>query len=151
MACQFYGLYAITGFTNNFFFNSHMVKTGPVSSGLFFSPSGAPQAFPDPSVVSSGIFTTQTPVRFPYPGEAGSRNVFRGQGYFGTDMGLSKSWSITEHQALKFAWEVFNVTNSVRWGNPNTGFSTAAGNTFGQIAGTTGGQRSIRFGGRFAF
>ena len=43
------------------------------------------------------------------------------------------------------------MTNSVRWGNPNTGFSTATGNTFGQITGTTGGQRSIRFGGRFAF
>ena len=110
-----FSLIDTTGFTNNFFFNSHMVKTGPVSSGLFFSPSGAPQAFPDPSVVSSGIFTTQTPVRFPYPGEAGSRNVFRGQGYFGTDMGLAKSWSITEHQALKFSWEVFNVTNSVRF------------------------------------
>jgi len=42
-----------------------------------------------------------------------------------------------------------NVTNSVRWGNPNTGFSTATGNTFGQITSTTGGQRSLRFGGRF--
>ncbi len=29
------------------------------------------------------------------------------------------------------------MTNSVRWGNPNTGFSAATtGNTFGQITGT---------------
>jgi hypothetical protein len=110
-----FSLIDTTGFTNNFFFNSHMVQSGPVSSGLFFSPSGAPQAFPDPSVVSAGIFSTLTPVRFPWPGEAGSRNVFRGQGYFGTDTGLAKSWSITERQALKFSWEVFNVTNSVRF------------------------------------
>jgi hypothetical protein len=39
----------------------------------------------------------------------------------------------------------------VRWGNPNTGFSTAAGNNFGQITGTTGSQRTFRFGGRFVF
>jgi len=43
------------------------------------------------------------------------------------------------------------VTNDVRWGNPNTGFSTAVGNTFGQIGGTTGGQRFVRFGGRLVF
>ena len=41
----------------------------------------------------------------------------------------------------------------VRWGNPNTGFSTAAGNTFGQVTGLAGQttQRLVRFGGRFAF
>ncbi len=49
------------------------------------------------------------------------------------------------------AIDAYNVTNSVRWGNPTTGYSTAAGNTFGQITGTTGGQRSVRFGGRFVF
>lgn len=110
-----FSLIDTTGFTNNFLFNSHMTQTGPVSSGLFFNSSGAPQAFSDPGAVVNGIFTTQTPVRFAYPGEAGSRNNFRGQGYYGTDMGLAKSWKITERQALKFSWEVFNVTNSVRF------------------------------------
>jgi len=47
---------------------------------------------------------------------------------------------------------MYNTTNSVRWGNPNTGFSAATtGNTFGQIQGTTGGQRTMRFGLRFVF
>ena len=36
----------------------------------------------------------------------------------------------------RFRVDAYNVTNSVRWGNPNTGFSTATGNTFGQITGT---------------
>ena len=40
---------------------------------------------------------------------------------------------------------------AVRWGGPSTGFSTAAGNTFGQVGGTTGSQRLVRFGGRFVF
>ena len=43
------------------------------------------------------------------------------------------------------------MTNSVRWGNPGTGYSVATGNTFGQITGTNGSQRTLRFGGRFVF
>ena len=49
--------------------------------------------------------------------------------------------------------DAFNAPDATRWGNPNTGFSTATGNTFGQITGLAGQttQRVIRFGGRFAF
>jgi hypothetical protein len=39
----------------------------------------------------------------------------RGPGYFGIDTGLGKQWSITEQQKLKFAWEIFNITNAVRF------------------------------------
>ena len=48
---------------------------------------------------------------------------------------------------------MFNAPDAIRWGNPNTGFSTATGNTFGQITGLAGQttQRIIRFGGRFVF
>ena len=45
----------------------------------------------------------------------------RGDGFFGIDSGLNKTWNIWEHTSLKFAWEVFNVTNSVRFDvNPLT-------------------------------
>ena len=61
-----------------------------------------------------------SPIRLPYPGEAGERNNFRGDGYFDIDSGLSKTFKITESQGVKFAWEVFNVTNSARFDtNPN--------------------------------
>ena len=46
------------------------------------------------------------------PGEAGQRNIFRGPGYFGIDAGLSKIWNVGEQKTVRFAWEVFNVTNS---------------------------------------
>ena len=49
------------------------------------------------------------------PGEAGQRNIFRGPGFFGIDAGLSKTWNFSENKMLRFAWEVFNVTNSVRF------------------------------------
>lgn len=114
------------GFTQNFLFNSNMVQTAPISSGLYMV-GGAPYAFPNPAAVVAGVQITPdvpatlTPMRFAYPGEAGSRNNFRGQGYFGIDAGLAKSWKIREDMHLKFAWEVFNVTNSVRFDtNTNT-------------------------------
>ena len=59
-----------------------------------------------------------------YAGEAGQRNNFRGPGYFGIDAGLSKIWNIGEQKTVRFAWEAFNVTNSVRF--------DAAGSLIGQ-------------------
>jgi hypothetical protein len=47
--------------------------------------------------------------RLPHPGELGIRNNLRGQGFFGTDTGLSKTWKLSESQALKFNWEIYDV------------------------------------------
>ncbi len=81
-----------------------------------------------------------------------SRNAGpEGPGFWQLDGALFKRFIISSSKYAEFRVDAFNVTNSVRWGNPTTGFSRADGNTFGQIGGTTGGQRQIRFGGRFAF
>ena len=72
------------------------------------------QFFDDPDAITNGV-STGSPIRIPYPGETGQRNNFRGDGYFNIDSGLSKSWKIRESGALKFAWEVYNVTNSARF------------------------------------
>lgn len=110
------------GFTNSFLFNDFMVKTGPVQSGLFHDPTtGAPIAFADPAAavagvsITTGVPATLTPLRFAFPGEAGSRNAFRGQGFFGIDASLAKTWKVYERMSLRFAWDVFNITNSVRF------------------------------------
>lgn len=66
-------------------------------------------------------------------------------------MSLFKRFHIGGNRFAEFRVDAFNVTNSVRWGNPGAGYSVAAGNTFGQITGTTGGQRVVRLGGRFVF
>ena len=67
-------------------------------------------------------------------------------------MGRSSSGSgIGGARYGEFRVDAYNVTNSVRWANPSTGFSTATGNTFGTITGTTGGQRTVRFGARIVF
>ena len=74
-----------------------------------------------------------------------------GPGFWQLDTSLFKRFSLGGSRFAEFRVDAFNTTNSVRWGNPGTGFSTAAGNTFGQITGTNGSQRSLRFGGRFVF
>jgi len=146
------------GFTQNFLFESNMVQTGPVSSGVFMI-GGAPYAFPNPSAVVAGVQITPdvpaalTPMRFPYPGEAGSRNNFRGPGYFGIDMGLAKSWKVGERMNLKFAWEVFNMTNSVRFDtNTNTSLDNGSDDgSFGLYRATLTVERVQQFSLRFGF
>jgi hypothetical protein len=93
---------------------SGMVQTGPIATGTHIAANGAPEAFADPAQALANL-------RNPYPGEAGQRNNFRGDGYFGIDASLSKVWKVNERDSLKFGWEVFNVTNSVRFDvNPLT-------------------------------
>jgi hypothetical protein len=64
----------------------------------------------------------------PYPGEAGERNFFRGDGYFDLDSGLAKSWKFGEFGALKFAWEIYNATNTVRFDPASIGGDLTGGN-----------------------
>jgi hypothetical protein len=81
---------------------------------------GSPEVFADPDALIAGLGNGY-PLRNPLPGEAGQRNNFRGDGFFGVDSGLTKTWAIHEQHQLRFAWEVFNVTNSVRFDvNPLT-------------------------------
>ena len=53
-----------------------------------------------------------------YPGETGQRNVFRLPGFIGMDAGLSKTFTMpyNENHKLELRWEVFNVTNTQRFG-----------------------------------
>ena len=74
-----------------------------------------------------------------------------GPGFWQLDMSISKRFIFSSARYAEFRIDAYNVPNAVRWANPNTGFSTSTGNTFGQIANTTGSQRSLRFGFRFAF
>jgi len=104
---------------------------------------GAGLLYFDPSVYSQPTAGTQ--------GNMSRNSGPEGPGFWQLDGALFKRFTISGSKYAEFRVDAFNVTNSVRWGNPNTGFSTASGNTFGQITGVTGSQRSIRFGGRFAF
>jgi hypothetical protein len=117
------------GWSTNFELEGSSVLTGPKpKTGVFTDANNDPTVFKNPTSLSCscspGSAATPATWRPTYPGEAGQRNNFRGPGYFGIDSGLSKMWNLTESKTLKFSWEVFNVTNSVRF--------DAAGSLIGQ-------------------
>jgi len=102
------------GWTTNWEQEGYGVVTGKVKTHRHYDANGDPQFFDNPDAITNGV-SSGSPIRIPYPGEAGQRNNFRGDGYFDVDSGLSKNWKLREYGALKFAWEVYNVTNSVRF------------------------------------
>jgi hypothetical protein len=91
--------------------------------------------------------------RHPYPGEGGQRNELRGPGYFGVDAGIGKEWNITEDQILKFSWEVFNVTNSVRFdaAAASNDFDLTSSTNFGVYGSTLTKPRVMQFSLRYSF
>jgi len=91
-------------------------------------------------------------VRYPVSGEVGPRNNYRGDGYFGIDAGLHKNWRIGEGQQLAFAWEVFNVSNSVRFDtNPATFQNNFNRGNFGTYGATLTQPRIQQFSLRYSF
>lgn len=115
------------GWTTDWQEESYGVVTAPVKMRRHFDANGEPQFFDNPDAINNGI-ATGGPIRLPYPGEAGQRNNFRGDGYFDIDSGLDKSWKIRELGSLKFAWEVYNVTNTVRFDPAWIGSGLTGGN-----------------------
>jgi hypothetical protein len=112
------------GWATDWQIESFGVQTAPVKLRKHVDVNGAPQAFDNVAALNNGV-ANGSPIRLAYPGEAGDRNNYRGDGYFDLDSGLAKTFKITEKQGIKFAWEVFNVTNSVRFDvNPVNSFGT---------------------------
>jgi hypothetical protein len=102
-----------TGWSTNWDEQSSIIQTGPIRTHTHIA-NGTAQVFADPSHVLDHL-------RNPYPGEAGQRNNFRGDGYFSLDSSLIKNWRIDQQSTLTLSWEVFNVSNSVRFDvNPLT-------------------------------
>jgi hypothetical protein len=88
---------------------------------------------------------------FTNPGEIGARNPLRGDGLFNIDMNLNKNFNITEGHTIQLRWEVFNITNSVRFDPLNINLTLANPSAFGRYAGTLGGPRVMQFGLRYDF
>ena len=87
------------GWSTNWQQESNAVVTGKVKMRRHFDSCGNPQFFDDPDAINSGTLTG-TPVRLPYPGDAGERNNFRGDGLFDTDSGLAKTWRLAEYGSI---------------------------------------------------
>jgi hypothetical protein len=143
-----FSMSAGAGWPTNWQLQGQAVQTGnPGKIGAFRDSSGNPNMFKDPAQ-AIGAF------RFPFPGESGQRNELRGPGYFEIDTGLFKVWKITEQQNAKFAWEVFNVTNSVRFDAASAAtnqFALTFGNFGAYASPTLTKPRVMQFSLRFEF
>jgi hypothetical protein len=128
----------------NWELTSSAVMNGPRPKTGTFNVNGQPNVFKDPA---TGIQS----FRFAFPGESGQRNELRGPGIFGLDTGLGKSWKIAESQALKFTWEVFNATNSVRFDAASANLTLANSSSFGNYIKTLSEKRVMQFSLRYSF
>jgi Carboxypeptidase regulatory-like domain len=101
-------------YATNYQNQSLAVITGPIKIRRHINAQGLPEVFDDPDALNNGI-GNGSPIRYPYPGENGQRNPFRGDGYFEQDGSLAKILKTREGQTLRFSWEVFNVSNTARF------------------------------------
>ncbi|WP_158943213.1 carboxypeptidase-like regulatory domain-containing protein [Granulicella sp. S190] len=138
------------GWTTDWQQGGYGIVTGKVKVHKHFDQNGNPQFFADPDAINSGI-STGGPIRLPYPGEVGQRNNFRGDGVFDLDSGLSKRWSLGDYGGLKFAWEVYNATNTVRFDVPMNLQSQLTSGTLGVSNTLLGTPRRMQFSLRYDF
>jgi Carboxypeptidase regulatory-like domain/TonB dependent receptor len=129
------------------------VKTGTYTvNGTNDPGSAGTSEFGSPNLFANGpqainAFTN------PLPGQGGARNQIRGPGFFGVDMGLAKRWHMpwSEKQSLQLRWEVFNVTNSVRFNVQSISGELDISSTFGNYTGLLTNPRVMQFGLRYEF
>ena len=116
-----------------------------------FKGNGTVNAFADPAAA-------QQDFTLPLPGQVGSRNVLRGDGYAGLDMSLVKNWKMPYNEAhtVQFRWEVFNVPNLTRFNAQGVGSSlltslTQQPNSFGAYTSLLTQPRVMQFALRYEF
>jgi carboxypeptidase family protein len=128
------------------------VLTGPVKTGDFTVTDPTAVDTGSPNIFSNGHDAINSFTN-PFPGQSGNRNVIRGDGYFGLDLGLSKRWTMpwSDKHSVQFRWEVFNATNAVRFNVQTGSLFLDSSSTFGDYTGTITNARVMQFALRYEF
>jgi hypothetical protein len=150
-----FGVPAGGTWNTNFQLSGNTVLTGAVNQGLTYV-NGQPFAFNIGSAANDPAQTSNywnSVLRLPYPGESGQRNIFRGQGFFGIDAGVNKTFRVTERQAIRFSAYAYNLTNSVRFDAGTLINNSALTNpsSIGLYSGTLTKPRVMEFALRYSF
>ncbi len=133
----------------NWFLTAIAQMTTQPQTGVF-KRNGSVSIFADPAAA-------QADFTLPLPGQVGSRNILRGDGFASWDMSLGKRWQLPwEASSLQFRWEVFNVPNLTRFNAQGVGSSlltslTQSPNNFGAYTSLLTQPRVMQFALRFEF
>jgi hypothetical protein len=129
----------------NWQFNPNATQNAPVVTGTTKNPDGSVNIFPDSNAALGAFINT-------FPGESGSRNPIRGDGFAGLDASLSKRWIMPwkESHSLQFRWEVFNVLNLTRFEVQSITSNIDVGG-FGNYSGLSTNPRVMQFALRYEF
>jgi hypothetical protein len=122
-------------------------RIGPVNAQTTKnSATGGPNMFPDPNAAFAAFELT-------WPGESGTRNPIRGDGFFTIDAGLGKRFVMpyNEKHSIQFRAEAFNVTNTVRFDVNQSSLTLGSQGSFGKYNGTLNSPRVMQFGARYEF
>jgi hypothetical protein len=138
------------GWDTNWELSSYSVQTGPMKIKRHVAADSQEGFIVDGDNISLNGTYVGKPMRLSYPGEAGMRNHFRGDGYFDLDSGLSKAWKTGDFGAVKFSWEVYNVTNTVRF-DPQQLYAQLTSAGIGEAYGTLSKPRVMQFALRYDF
>jgi len=125
------------------------IQNTGIHSNVFTGPSdkkGGPNIFTDPAKAFLAYENT-------LPGGVGTRNLLRGAGYLNLDMGLGKKWAMPwkEGHTIQLRWEVFNVTNTVRFDAFNVSARLDTPGTFGKYTSTLSNSRVMQVALRYQF
>jgi hypothetical protein len=122
------------------------VKQGTTKNAVFPDGSTGPSIFPNPSAALNAFDLT-------FPGNSGTRNAIRGDGFFTIDMSLDKRFQMpwSEKHSLQFRAEAFNVTNTARFDVNQSSLALGSPSSFGKYNGTLGTPRVMQFGLRYEF
>ncbi|PYX45070.1 MAG: hypothetical protein DMG83_11085 [Acidobacteria bacterium] len=93
------------------------------------------------------------PFRHDFPGESGTRNQIRGDGFATFDAGLSKFWKMpyAESHLVRLRWEVFNVPNLTRFDVASITNGLDQGAAFGKYSGLLTNPRVMQLAVRYEF
>jgi hypothetical protein len=134
----------------NWQISGNATQLGPVAThGAVKTAAGTVNIFGDAAATAAALSNFQAD----FPGQVGSRNTLRGDGYAGFDAGLDKRWKMPwkESHSLQLRWEVFNVFNLTRF-DPNTiSLSLTNASSFGNYTALFTTPRTMQFALRYEF
>jgi hypothetical protein len=121
--------------------NQRTNNAAHVSRALVTDPSVRARLQFLPNITGPVVFENQNGFAIPPPGSNGSgRNIFRGPSYWNVDLGIVKTFSITERVRFQFRTEMFNAFNHANFDNPRSasvGSPSLGSSQFGRTCCTT--------------